>query len=183
MNKIYFLLTYLSKSCSLWSYLNVIKCNFNCLVIWHSCGDLITCADILGDEKKQECLFWTLGWQHSHLCWSHLPYVAFSFLATVLLKNDFKAGDITPNFWIWEVLVFAYQAVCFFPKHLDALFWIRVFSWGSWNVYPPRHISKCPKTSLFVPEKGWHERREGLGLLWKAKWNSESHILNKTKAL
>lgn len=81
----YFLLTYLSKSRSLWFYLNIIKCNFNCLVIWHSCG-WFTCSNILGDEEKQGCLFWTLGWQHSHLCWSHLPYAAFSFPATVLKK-------------------------------------------------------------------------------------------------
>lgn len=62
----YFLLTYLSKSRSLWLYLNIIKCNFNWLVIWHSCGWL-TCSNILGYEKKQGYLFWTLGWQHSPL--------------------------------------------------------------------------------------------------------------------
>ena len=88
------------------------------------------------------------------------------------------------------VPIYLFNLICYhfnqsIPLTYQALSCPRTFAHTSpcvWSVHPPRHFSKYPQTSLFVPEKGWHERRGGLVLLWKAKWNSGSHIVNKMKA-
>ena len=179
----YFLLTYLSKSRSLWLYLNIVKCNFNWLVIWHSCGWL-TCSNILGYEKKQGYLFWTLGWQHS-------PLLVTPAICCLLFSSNCSSQKMTSRQETSLPTSRSEKCLCLHINQFAFSWSISMLCFGSgcflehfsWSVHPPRHFSKYPKTSLFVPEKGWRERRGRLGLLWKAKWNSESHVVNKTRAL
>lgn len=75
-------------------------------------------------ERSKKAYFELEGWQHLHLCWSHLPYVSFFFPPTLsFLRVTSRQETSLPLLDPRSACVCISSSWLFPPKHLNAAFW------------------------------------------------------------